>query len=80
MVKARQFDSRVKGVNTALPPPEGYASWLDYADDHFDTRDLAAAGLFADNNIYEDRSAVRAAALEELAALGACAQSAQGSQ
>lgn len=48
-----------------LPPPTGYASWLDFAVETFDTRGLWAASLFQDTG-EADRDAMREAARSEL--------------
>ena len=57
-----------------LPPPDGYASWMDYAVSAMETRSLSLAhcGGFMDN--WKDlpdvqRSDMRAAASEELSRL-----------
>lgn len=47
------------------PPPAGYASWLDYAVETFDTRDAAMHALF-DEGAQSDREAMREAARAEL--------------
>ena len=52
-----------------LPPPARYSSWLEYAVENFDTRQLALEGMFVDENSYADRDAVREAARRELRAL-----------
>lgn len=56
-----------------LPPPDGYASWLDYAVETFDTRAPWLDSLFnnvADENAAElDRSVIRETARLELRAL-----------
>lgn len=59
-----------------LPVPEGYSSWLDYAVENFDTRQLALDGLFGEEDLYADRVAVRDAARRELHALREQAQAA----
>lgn len=48
-----------------LPPPQGYANWLDFAVETFDTRGLWAQALLDDGDP-PDRDAMREAAREEL--------------
>ena len=52
-------------VNTAPPPPAGYASWLDYAVENFDTRSVWVEQMFEESN-RPDREAMRNAARDEL--------------
>jgi hypothetical protein len=56
-----------------LPPPAGYASWLDYAVEHFDTRQPWLESLFdtwADPSAVElNRQQIRESARTELRAL-----------
>lgn len=54
----------------SVPPPPGYASWLDYAVDHFDTRNLQLDQMFSCEDV-PGRQAMRDAARAELSALRA---------
>jgi len=47
-------------------PPDGYATWLDYAVVTMDTRGVATANLFDDDDSKRDRDAMSKAAFEEL--------------
>ena len=51
-----------------LMPPEGYATWLDFAVETFDTRGPWLESLFAndDKSTVLDRDAIRNAARAEL--------------
>ncbi len=49
----------------APPPPSGYATWLDFAVETFDTRGLWLDQLFQDGP-EADRDAMREAARQEL--------------
>ena len=56
-----------------MPPPDGYASWLDYAVECFSTRDPWLDSIFAgmfDPSVEElDREQIRESARIELRAL-----------
>jgi hypothetical protein len=60
-------------IQKSLPPPAGYTSWLDYAVECFDTRDLWLKSHFdacVDENAVElDREDIRESARLELRAL-----------
>jgi len=51
-----------------LPPPSGYANWLDFAVETFDTRGLWVEAMFGESEPL-DRDAMREAAREELVRL-----------
>jgi hypothetical protein len=53
-----------------LPPPQGYASWLDFAVETFDTRGPWLDQMFSEIG-RPDRAAMREAAREELRRLRA---------
>ena len=53
-----------------IPPPDGHATWLDYAVATMDTRSINLASLFGDGPEIT-RAAVQIAAMEELARLRA---------
>jgi hypothetical protein len=57
-------------MSTPLPPspPKGFASWLDFAVETFDTRGPWVEGLFSDD-APPDRDAMRETARTELAKL-----------
>ena len=57
--------------NDAPPPPDGYASWLDFAVETFDTRGPWLELMFAGADA--DRDAMREAARLELQQLRALA-------
>ena len=52
-----------------LPPPTGYASWLDYAVDTIDTGAIEIDYLFDDDSTAPTREAMRGSARAELEAL-----------
>lgn len=52
-----------------LPPPAGYASWLDYAVDTMDVRSIETVYLFEDVSTAPTREAVCNSARAELEAL-----------
>ncbi len=52
-------------IHKPLPPPSGYSSWLEYAVETFDTRDLWHQGLLIGDEP-PDRDAMREAARHEL--------------
>lgn len=52
-----------------LPPPTGYASWLDYAVDTMDTGAIEIDYLFDDDSTAPTREAMRDSARAELEAL-----------
>ena len=52
-----------------LPPPTGYASWLDYAVDTMDTGAIEIDYLFDDDSTAPTREAMRGSARAELEAL-----------
>lgn len=54
---------------TAPPPPDGHATWLDYAVDTMDTRQPHLEQLWADAAYEHPREAMRLAAQAELAYL-----------
>lgn len=54
-------------------PPTGYACWLDYAVESFDTRSAALHTMF-DDGPAPDRDSMREAARAELRALRRAAQ------
>jgi hypothetical protein len=60
-------------IQTPLPPPAGYASWLDYAVESFSTRQAWLESLWqtwADDTAVElDRDEIRESARLELRAL-----------
>ncbi len=60
-------------MNIIPDPPEGYASWLDFAVETFDTRAPWLEGLFTDDAdaAVPDRDAIREAARVELCNLRA---------
>lgn len=49
-----------------MTPPEGYSTWLDYAVETFDTRGLVVESLLSDDQLHQDRTAIREAARQEL--------------
>ncbi|MDB5970097.1 MAG: hypothetical protein JWQ90_2547 [Hydrocarboniphaga sp.] len=55
------------------PPPSGYESWLDYAVENFDTRDIWLESMFSDNSATYERTKMRDAARSELRDLRAAA-------
>lgn len=59
-------------------PPEGYASWLDYAVATMDTRNAQLDRLF-DDSPWIDRDELRKAALDELNELRRLAKGKSGS-
>ncbi|WP_208511410.1 hypothetical protein [Variovorax paradoxus] len=60
-----------------LPPPEGYANWLDYAVANFDTRDAWLESVFKtwidDAAVELDRSEIRESLRIEVEELRAAA-------
>lgn len=58
-------------INSSPPisPPDGYASWLDYAVETLDTRSVQLLTMFDDEKPQVGREAMRAAARQELFAL-----------
>lgn len=58
------------------PPPTGYACWLDYAVETFDTRSTALHAMYEDG-APTDRGAMRDAARAELRALRRAVQERQ---
>jgi len=64
-------------LKQSLPPPSGFATWLDYAVERFDTRepwlDSLFAGGFDDGGPGVDREQIRESARMELRALRAAA-------
>lgn len=58
------------------PPPKGYACWLDYAVESFDTRSAALHTIYDDGGP-PDRDSMREAARAELQALRRAAQERQ---
>lgn len=53
-------------MSTKPQPPTGYASWLDYAVETFDTRQPALEAMLANDEVQPDRDAMRDAARQEL--------------
>lgn len=53
-------------MGNKLLPPVGYATWLDYAVETFDTRGPALEAMFIDDGPKSDREAMREAARHEL--------------
>lgn len=60
-------------VQTPLPPPAGFASWLDYAVESFSTRQASLESLWEtwvdDTAVELDRDEIRESARLELRAL-----------
>lgn len=59
-------DMSTSSESPTLPPPEGFATWLDFAVETFDTRGLYVAALFSDDATVLDRDVMRDAARTEL--------------
>ena len=53
-------------MNAKPQPPAGYATWLDYAVETFDTREPALEAMFSMEDPKPDRDAMREAARQEL--------------
>lgn len=59
-------------MTTVPRPPEGYASWLDFAVETFDTRTVWLEAVFSEDAAVPDRDAIREAARTELRTLRDC--------
>jgi hypothetical protein len=59
-------------LTTAPRPPEGYASWLDFAVEMFDRRTVWLEAVFSEDVAVPDRDAIREAARTELRILRDC--------
>ena len=55
--------------SSTIPPPDGYASWLDYAVETLDTRSVQLQTMFDNDKPWIPREDMRAAAHKELLAL-----------
>lgn len=53
-------------MSNKLVPPHGYTTWLDFAVETFDTRGLVIESLLRDDQLHQDRTAIREAARQEL--------------